>query len=479
MMLVAIFFLNAALSFALSLALASLLGPEGFGRFAIGLSVTLVVNTALFEWLRLSTTRFYGERARGADPGVRVTLDRAYHGMAAGLVVATGALIGLGLHGGFPAGLLAAAAFCGLAYGFCEYRMALARARFLNGPYAALGLLRGVLGFGLAAGAAWLWRDPALVLVGAALAAALPILVVHRILADPAAGARFDRALLGRFARYALPLVAASALYQLLPLLNRTALASREGLAEAGYFALASELATRLFQNLGAALDLVLFQLAVRAEEEHGRDAASAQIARNVAIVAAIVLPAAGGLWAVWPAFEALFIPTAFQGRLDSTITLVVPALAAFALVQYALNPIFQLRHRTQPVIAAASVALVVDGAGLLLWPGLSGSSGFAALQLAAFGAGLVVLGGVAVRAGARLPWRDLGLACAASGLMTLVLWPLRGASGAIPTLLVQVTLGIAVYGALALAFDIAGSRTVAARLGPALLRRARPSTSR
>ncbi|MDB5591321.1 lipopolysaccharide biosynthesis protein [Enterovirga sp.] len=461
MILVAIFLVNAALSFALSLVLASLLGPDGFGRYAIGLAVTLVINTVLFEWLRLSTTRFYSERVRQVEPGVRQTLDRLYLLSGAGLAAATAAALGLAADLGVPASLLAAAAACGLAYGFCEYRMALARARFLEGPYGLLGLLRALFGFLFAAGAALLTRDPALVLGGAALAALLPILFVTRRLRDPgAAPAGIRRDLLRRFARYGLPLVAATACYQLLPLLNRSLLAGRDGFAEAGYFSLASELATRLFQNLGAALDLVLFQLAVRAEELHGREAGDAQVARNAAVVGAIVLPSAAGLWAVWPSFEALFIPAAFQGRLSDTMGLMIPTLAAFALVQYALNPVFQLRHRTAPVIAAAAAAVLVNVAAVLAWPGLGGAQGFAAAQLAGMACGLAVLCGMAVAAGARLPWRDLALSGLLTAVMAAALWPTRGWALPPAALLpVQVALGGGLYGALALACDLAGLR--------------------
>lgn len=465
MILVAIFLVNAALSFALSLVLASLLGPDGFGRYAIGLSVTLVINTVLFEWLRLSTTRFYSERVRAEDPAVRLTLDRTYLAMGAGLAALTAALLGLGLDLGLSGALFGAASACGLAYGFCEYRMALARARFLERPYALLCLLRALFGFLFSAGAALATANPALVLVGAALSAFLPILVVRRTLRDappPETGFRRDLAL--TFARYALPLVAASAFYQLLPLLNRTILAGREGFTEAGYFSLASELATRLFQNLGAALDLGLFQLAVRAEERHGRAAAEAQVARNAGIVAAVVVPAALGLWAVWPSFEALFIPAAFRDRLAETMRLMIPTLAAFALVQYALNPVFQLRRRTAPVVAAALVALVIDLAIVLGWPALAGPHGFAAAQLAAMTGGLLVLGTVAIRSGGRLPWRDLALSGLAGGIMAAVLWPTRGLAA--PALLLgpQVVAGAVLYGVLAVAFDVAGARRYLAR---------------
>ncbi|WP_375461214.1 lipopolysaccharide biosynthesis protein [uncultured Enterovirga sp.] len=460
MILVAIFLVNAALSFALSLILASLLGPDGFGRYAIGLAVTLVINTVLFEWLRLSTTRFYSERVRTAEPAVRVTLNRAYLVTGAALAAVTAGVIAFGFDLGLPASLFAAASACGLAYGFCEYRMALARARFLERPYALLGLLRALFGFLFAAGAALATADPALVLAGAALSAFLPILVVRRRLHDappPDAGFRRDLAL--TFARYALPLVAASAFYQLLPLLNRTILAGREGFTEAGYFSLASELVTRLFQNLGAALDLVLFQLAVRAEELHGREAADAQVERNAGIVAAVVIPSAVGLWAVWPSFEALFIPAAFQGRLGETMRLMIPTLAAFALVQYALNPVFQLRRRTTPVVAAALAALLINVAIVFGWPALAGPQGFAAAQLAGMTGGLVILAAVAVATGGRLPWRDLALSCLAAAIMAACLWPTRGWAAPAWLLGPQIVAGAAIYGALALAFDVAGAR--------------------
>lgn len=475
MTLVIIFLINAALSFALSLLLAFLLGPDSFGRYAIGLSITLVINTALFEWMRLSTTRFYSERVRTEEPAVRATLDRAYLATALLVVAGTGGAIALGLDLGLSGALLGAASACGLAYGLCEYRMALARARFLERPYAALGLLRAMFGFVLAAGAALVSPDPALVLLGAALSALLPILFVVRTLRDPAAAkAQPSREILLTFARYALPIVAASALYQLLPLLNRTVLAGREGFVQAGYFALASELVTRLFQNLGAALDLVLFQLAVRAEETHGREAAERQVAANLGLVAAVVIPAAGGLWLVWPAFEALFIPDAFRGQLVDPVRLMIPALAAFALVQYALNPVFQLRRRTAPVVGAAAVAVALNVTVVFLWPGLTGPQGFAAAQLAGFVGGLLVLTALAAWSGARLPWRDLLLAVLATAVMVGALWPTRGLASPLVTLGVQTLGGAALYAVLALALDIAGCRGL---LADGLLRRgARPA---
>ena len=470
MTLVATFLVNAALSFALSLVLASLLGPDAFGRYAIGLSIATVINTILFEWLRLSTSRFQSERAQRERPSIRRTLDAAYWITAAFLVGLTALALPVE-PAGLSRPLLVAAAGCGLFYGFCEYRMALARALFRERSYVALAFLRALFGFLLSAGAAYASGDPVLALIGTMLSAALPIVLVQHTLRPPAPvpaapPATFDPGALAAFARYALPLVAASALYQLIPLLNRSLLAGREGFVEAGYFALISEVATRLFQNLGAALDIVLFQLAVRADEQEGRAAAERQVARNAALVAAIVFPSGAGLWVVWPAFEAIFIPQSFRGHLEGSVPYLIPALALYALLQFALNPFFQVRHRTAPVVAAAVVAVGVDLMVALVWPRPPGAAGFAAAQCAGLGAGFLTLLALALANGARLPWRDLALCALAAGLMAALLLPLRGLGGPIVTLTAQVVAGAAMYGLFALLFDVCDCRTfVAERL--------------
>lgn len=468
MTLALVFLLNAALSFALSLVLAAILAPEGFGRYAIGLALATLLTACLFEWLRLSTTRFYSERVRQERPEVRATLDRAYLATALALAVAAVLVVAigpaLGLPGGASAALVAASFSCAIAYGSCDYRLALARARFLEAPYILIAFLRALFVAGLAAGAAWFWGDAPAVLAAGALGALVPVAVTRRRLADPGLAGRPGRDVLAGFARYGLPLVAAGALYQLLPLLNRMVLAGRAGFVEAGYFGLASELATRLFQNLGAALDLVLFQLVVRAEEETGHAAAARQVSRNAGLLAAILLPTAAGWWVVWPSFEAVFVPAAFRGQLEGTMGLMIPALACFALAQYAISAAFQLRRRTAPALVAAAVSFAVDAAMLLLWPGALGPEHAAGAQLAGLATGLLVLAALAVAGGLRLPWRDLGGAAAATALMLAALWRSRDAAPSAFVLALQVGAGLLVYGAAALILDIAGIQRVVTR---------------
>ena len=448
------FLVQAVAGLALSLALARIVGPDAFGRYALGLTAAVALNTVLFEWLRLSATRFAGE---AEAPGTRTTLDRSYAATAAALILASGGAVALDLPLGLPPGLLAAAAATGLGMALVDYRAALARARFQDRAYAALTLTRTLLGAALALAAAFLSADPALMLAAAAASLGLTWLATKPVRAGPPGQA--GTSLARTFAAYAWPLVAANALYQLMPVLNRAVLARMDGFSEVGVFALAGDLTGKLFMVAGTALDLVLFQAALREEALRGREAAERRIAMNAALVSAVLLPAAAGLWLILPALEALLVPAAFQGRFQEHVVWLIPATLLFALAQYALNPAFQLQRRTGPVIVAALTALGADAVLVAILPSWLGSVGVAVAQAAGFAAALAVITAQAARSGAlRLPWRDLARAVAATGLMVLPLLPLRG-SGVLVLLLVP-PLGAVTYAAAALALDLAGCRT-------------------
>ena len=146
-------------------------------------------------------------------------------------------------------------------------------------------------------GTAWAFPQPLWVLVAGGAAQGLAVLPMRAALRDrfPPSRRAERIATLKRYAAYGLPLIAANAIYQLMPFLNRGAIAATAGFAEAGYFALAADIGSRAFLTLGMALDLLLFQLAVRAEEHHGRAAAEAQVASNLGVVVTLLLPCAAG----------------------------------------------------------------------------------------------------------------------------------------------------------------------------------------
>ncbi|MDB5646525.1 lipopolysaccharide biosynthesis protein [Methylobacterium sp.] len=466
MAVIAAFVLNAGLNFVLGLLIAKLLGPADFGLFALATAGAIVANTVLFEWLRLSATRFYSVRVRLDEPWIRQGLDRAYAVFGLGLFAAAllCAALGIVIEPG-PEGRLAitaGAALAALGIGIFDYHAALARARFDGGLYFRLVAVKNVLSFAMMAGAAWFFPQPVWVLAAAGISQALAIAILRRPLRDPVSPRLRVRLTetWRLFVAYGLPLIAANAIYQLLPFINRASIAAHGGLAEAGYFALAADVTTRSIGTLGTALDLLLFQLAVRVEEEDGRAAAEAQVGRNVGIVVALLLPCAVGFWSILPALQALVVPEAFRGPFAAYAGLMIPGFFCLAMMNFALNPIFQIRRRTRPVIAAAIVGLGVNAVGLWLLPPHLGPEGVAIAQTLGLSAATLLLALRALTGADRLslPWWDILAAGIASLAMALCLVPLRHIEPA-RCLALSIPLGIVVYGVLVWLFDIAGLR--------------------
>ena len=69
------FLIKTICNFAIGLLVAKFLGPEEFGRFALALAVGVVIQAALFDWIRLAATRFYSPRVAEQEPDLRATLD--------------------------------------------------------------------------------------------------------------------------------------------------------------------------------------------------------------------------------------------------------------------------------------------------------------------------------------------------------------------------------------------------------------------
>lgn len=455
------FVINAGFNFALGLLIALFLGPSAFGLYAIAAAAVILVNTAGLDWIKLSVVRFYSGEARLSEPAIRATLDLIFAGAALALCTLPLLAFATGRDVGLPPELLAAAIFAGVGAGWFEYHGAIARSRFLDRVYARLILVRSGVVLLFMVGGAWATRDPVVVVLGGLVGTIVSVLSVRGPLSDgPLAPKLFRRDLARDFLRYGLPLVAGNAVYSLIPLINRSWLADAQGLAEAGYFSLASDIGLRLFGTLGATIEIVALRHVLSLGEKEGRQVALAQVSRNIVVVLAVVLPAAAGLWVVLPAFEALLVPPEFRGRFAAHLSLLLPGFAALAIFQAALYPVFLLDKRTLVTTLASLLGLVVNLAVLLALSAALGRFAASLAQSLAFLTVLLLTAILVLRALPCLPsLKDSAAVVAATALMAALLWPLQGRFAAPLELLVQGSLGVAIYGALILACDVAGWR--------------------
>ena len=474
MRVLAAFFLNVLFNFAIGLLVAKFLGPEEYGRFALALATAMAVQAGFLDWVRLGATRFYSERARGEDPALRATLDVAFAVITAGLALGGACLFMTGVRFPLPNSLIALALAAAVANGLFDFNTALVRARFHDTLYVKLILIKNVMALALTGGGAFYFASAKMALVGGVISLSGSVIAARAALSDPGAEARlahFDVA--KSILRYALPIVTANLLYICIPLANRSLIAIYYGFSETGQFSLAYDIGTKAVQAIGSTLDVLLFQIAVAAHDRHGAEHAKQRIADNMAIVIAIILPSCVGIWLVLPSLQVLIVPTQYRGPFEQLLTLMMPGLFCFAMILYAINPIFQIAKRTAPLIAAAVVGCVADPLILLASPRTQDASRLAIAQSGAFFMAFVALVGLACLSKPVWPKaRDLAATILATVAMSAVLLPLRAQPPGLFVLVAQILAGVAVYGILLFVFDIASLRgLILGRLRPTVAR--------
>jgi O-antigen/teichoic acid export membrane protein len=249
-------------------------------------------------------------------------------------------------------------------------------------------------------------------------------------------------------------------LYQAIPLAARSTVADVYDFAETGQFALAFDLGMRAMLAFGSALDVLLFQIAVAAHENHGAERARRQVGRNMAVVLAFLLPACTGLFLVMPSVELLIVPAQYRGPFAHYLGLLLPGLFAMGMILFGVNPVFQIGKKTAPMVGAALVAVATGFFLVVTLPWGKDASNLALAQCGAYLAALAATLFFAARAKPIWPRpRDVAFAVVATGGMVAVLSPLHEMTPGVLTLLLQVSLGVVVYGVLTLIFDTAGLR--------------------
>lgn len=458
MKVLAAFLVHTLVNFIIGLMVAKYLGPDQFGRFALAMAISMVAQTLCFEWIRQAAIRFYSLKASQEQPQLRATLDMSFAILSACAAAAAIAFILAGWNFSLSNELVALAFVAAITNGLFDYKTALVRARFQDGLYGKIVIIKNILAFFLTVGGAFFFQSAAMTVAGMCVSMASAVIFMRGALSDPQARPSLaERALAFDHARYALPIITANVLYLAIPLTNRAIISSHYGFAENGQFSLAFDIGSRLIAAVGSALDVLLFQIAVRADEMHGREKAREQVAANMATIFAILVPSAVGLWLILPSLEHLIVPGEFRGPFAHYLTLLLPGLLAFGVMNFAINAFFQIRKSTLPLIGAALCACLVNAGLIFAIASTKDATRFAIAQSGAFVAAFATLAIFAAASGARWPRaRDLLLTIIATAIMAAALYPMRQWPPGVFTLAAQIVAGATIFGGLVAVFDIA-----------------------
>ena len=357
-----------------------LLSPADYGRYALVMAAAGLGNALLFQWLRLSLVRYQpvykDEPQRLQSTLLAVTLILiGVTGLIAALAYAVPALRLWRAEAAAGWLMLAAQSLFELC---CESaRSSLRPWRYMvmqvarSSAIIALGVGLLLIGWGwlaplaagvtgMSVGIAWTWgTDWSRIRLG------------------------IDREVIARLAQYGIPLSLTVALTVVISSSDRFLIAAYLGEDAAGLYSVAVDFTSQTLTLLMLAINMALFPIAVRAWENHGREAAQEQMRSNAALLMAVGLPCVVGLAILAPGVAHTFLGNNFQATATRIIPLV--ALGAFlaGFKAYHFDAAFQFAHRTiyqvWIVLAAAIVNVALNLIAIPRW-GINGAAGASVL---------------------------------------------------------------------------------------------------
>lgn len=443
-----------------------LLSPDDYGRYALAYSVLTLAHVATFSWLEAAMARFWAAQREGADMASHfASLYRTAFALAAVFLPLTALGVWLWpMPDDFRAPV--AVALAGIPVR-CFAKLAQERYRASGEVRRAAGLdiWTALAGFAIGAAFAYWGAGASSPLLGLLLA---PMLALPFILPDElreARRGRIDAERLRAYAVYGYPIAASLGLAMVLASTDRFLLAlfldeAAVGAYHAGY-SIANRTLDIMFIWLGAAGAPAL----VMALERGGAERLQAAAREQASTLVLIGLPAAVGVALVARPLAEFMIG---ENLRDAAIV-VTPwiALSAFlsGMTVYYFHQAFTLGRRTGWLLATMSIPALANVAlNLILIPRF-GVLGAAWATAASFALGLAA----SMIIGHRIlplpiPWNALARCGLAAAVMALAV-RLLPQIGGLPEVILDASIGAAVYGFCAFALNAAGVRDLSRRL--------------
>jgi O-antigen/teichoic acid export membrane protein len=406
-----------------------LLGPDGYGSYALVIATVGLGYAVLYQWLSLATIRF-AQSPQADRSAVLAAVRRWYLRVSAAVAFVVAGAFAVGLPS-VPRATIALGGALLLAQAWLEINLMLAAADRTPGRYGLLAGLRAVLALGLGAVAATSGFGFNGVLAAAVVGFAVPGVWAAAVgwrsapLANPA---RMDRALFG----YGAPLVGTFLLDFFVSTSDRMMIGAMHGAAAAGTYAAAYDLTQQSLWTLMMITNLAAYPLLVAAAEDPNRAALASFGRRHLGLLLAVGVPTAAGLAVLAPGISTAVFGDRFSVAAAGVLPIVAGAILLGGIKAYYFDLAFQIARSTRGQLAVAAVAGLVNVGLNVAWIPRWGGLGAAWATFCAYAVGLglsVALG----RRALRLPvsWSDLTRIGVAAAGMVAVLWPFRGLTGA------------------------------------------------
>lgn len=421
-----------------------LVDPKSFGMYALLISVSLLIGTACYSWLRVATLRLIGSVDDPADQASYMAMILAGF-VALSVLVAVAIVVTVRvMRPELPLSSVLLTAGTAIANGWFELNIALSQARFKLKQYGILQASRAVCTFGSSLG---------LIAAGFKVNALLGGFLMGNASALFACGpwcsavrGRVEWEIVRRMFGFGWPSSAVS-LSGFTATFQRFTIDRIGGNAGVGIFSAATDFAG---QTIGLLMGTALIAgqpLAFRARDRGSRDELVSQMRNNARLIFAIGLGATAGMIALArPLADAYFGP---DFRADAAPIVMISAAAVFVggLRSSFFEQIFEIVLDTRPIAVLTACRIVVSAGVSVALIERFGGVGAASASLL-----VEVVAVVATAIWARrhidlpLPYDSFAKLTAAAAVMTGVLQLIPSRNGPLG-LATAIVAGIVVYG--------------------------------
>jgi O-antigen/teichoic acid export membrane protein len=405
-----------------------LLDPAAYGKYALVFGTVNLLNAILFQWLRLSLVR-YLPAYRDDAPRLKSTILS----VEALLIALTGVCAAVLYFAPIARAWHDTIWICWLLLAvLATYELCCEHTRASIRPwrYMLLQVARVAVWVALGSVLAWMgygWWAP---LAGMIVGLMLPTIYAYRVEWTDTR-VLIDRKTLLTVARYGIPLSATVALAIVISTSDRFLIAWLMDKSAAGRYSVAYDLAGQTLTLLMMVVYMATFPLAVRALEHQGPEAARERMKHNASLMLAVGLPAAIGFALLAPNIAHCFLGGSFRAAAVSIIPLVGFGAFLGGFKACHLDAAFQFSHRTIDQVWIVGIAAISNVLLNLVAIPRYGVQGAACASVAAYIISIVITAWYGRRFfPVPTPIRPLLQVLLASGVMALVLIPLRSRLG-------------------------------------------------
>lgn len=336
-------------AFATLIVFTHFLEPSQYGRYALVIVTTEIVDVVCFRWLRLGLIRNFvkaGQSGQLARLLSSIYLTFAAMCLAVVAVYAAAALLLPDLSPTRHSLLLGCAYL--LFRSSVLQNLELHRAGERVRRYGLIQYVRGGVGFALAVLlVAGLKMDERGLLLGQAIAFALVLLIDLPIVAKDVSIGAFDRPRVGGILRYSTPLAISFFLLTIITTSDRYFLQFLEGSAAVGVYSASYVLAANSIGLVFMLVNTAAYPLAIKMFEVDGEAAARRRLKQNASVMLAIGMPATIGLVLIADTVATTILGDKFQAASGTIIGWIALAFFLSSVKAHIYDQGFHLARKT------------------------------------------------------------------------------------------------------------------------------------